>query len=444
MIRWYEPCFAALGARAHVVRAPPSMSITSAGRCARACVLAGALLTAAVARAADGEGTESDAGGENKKADTEFTILPVVGGDSDVGFGGGYIASLARVVPNLEPYLWRAEAAGSITFKPDRGGVDIPYLDNYLLLNFPHVIENRFGIELRLSHTHEEFLGYYGLGNGSRKDSSQSEQYYQYARTHPTFQIDLTYEPIHYVKLSWGASYTYNELSIPENTRLAEDLASDDPALREVVNSSNKHGVATFSYGVGWDSRDNEVSPTGGQFHTLRFDLSPGATSGVPFDWMRVNLALRTYVTMVPKRLVFAVRVVVDSLTGNPPFYELARYDNTYAVGGGRGVRGIPAQRYHGKLKVFSNLELRGNLLEFDALGKENQLGVVLFLDSGRVWADYRRSEELDGQGFGLKTGVGGGVRVQAGKSFVLRGDIAGSPSEGGGISAYLAGGQIF
>jgi outer membrane translocation and assembly module TamA len=176
----------------------------------------------------------------------------------------------------------------------------------------------------------------------------------------------------------------------------------------------------------------------------LRFDLSPGATSGVPFDWMRVNLALRTYVTMVPKRLVFAVRVVVDSLTGNPPFYELARYDNTYAVGGGRGVRGIPAQRYHGKLKVFSNLELRGNLLEFDALGKENQLGVVLFLDSGRVWADYRRSEELDGQGFGLKTGVGGGVRVQAGKSFVLRGDIAGSPSEGGGISAYLAGGQIF
>jgi surface antigen Omp85-like protein len=420
------------------------------------CVVAGLLLLSSIARADEPEAppASGDSAGapqddqsapapEKKKADTEFTILPVVGGDSDVGFGGGYIASLARVVPDLEPYLWRAEAAGSITFKPDHGKLDIPYLDNYLLLSFPHVIRNRFGIEVRISHTHEEFLGYYGLGNASTKDDALGDTHYQYARTHPTLQVDLTYEPIDYVKLTWGASYTYNELDIPEGSKLAEDLASDDAQVRDLLNSSNKHGVATFSYGLGWDSRDNEVSPTGGQYHTLRFDLSPGATEGVPFDWMRVNLAMRTYVTMLPKHLVFAVRVVLDSLTGNPPFYELARYDNTYAVGGGKGVRGIPAQRYHGKLKVFSNLELRASVLSFKALSKDNELGFVAFFDSGRVWADYR-SSGLDGEGLGLKTGVGGGVRIQAGKSFVLRADVAGSPSEGGGISAYLAGGQIF
>jgi hypothetical protein len=378
-----------------------------------------------------------------KKADTEFTILPVVGGDSDVGFGGGYILSLARVLPDVEPYWWRAEAAGSITFRVEEGKLNIPYLDNYVLLSFPHVIENRLGIEARISHTHEEFLGYYGLGNASRKDPALPESYYQYSRTHPTLQVDMTYEPIDYVKLAWGASFTYNELTIPGNTRLAEDLASDDADVRDLLGSSDQHSVVTFSYGVGWDSRDNEVSPTGGQYHTLRFDLSPGATDHVPFDWMRVDLALRTYVTMVPKRLVVAARVVLDSLTGNPPFYELARYDNTYAVGGGKGVRGIAAQRYHGKLKVFSNLELRANIWSFQALGKENELGVVAFFDSGRVWADYRPTG-LDGEGLGLKTGVGGGLRIQAGKSFVLRGDLAGSPSEGGGVSAYLAGGQIF
>ncbi|MET0412160.1 MAG: BamA/TamA family outer membrane protein, partial [Polyangiaceae bacterium] len=267
------------------------------------------------------------ASGQAKKAKTEFTVLPVVGGDSDVGFGGGYIMSLARVLPDLEPYWWRAEAAGSITFQLEDGKLNIPYLDNYVLLSFPHVIENRLGIEVRISHTHEEFLGYYGLGNGSRKDPEQPESYYQYSRTHPTLQVDLTYEPIDYVKLAWGASFTYNELEIPPGTRLAEDLASSDADVRDLLNSSNQHGVATFSYGIGWDNRDNEVSPTGGQYHTLRFDLSPGATQGVPFDWMRVDLAMRTYVTMVPKHLVFAARVVLDSLTGNPPFYELARYD---------------------------------------------------------------------------------------------------------------------
>jgi surface antigen Omp85-like protein len=399
--------------------------------------------------AASNDAAKNDAGdgasaAGKKKAKTEFTILPVVGGDSDIGFGGGYIASLARVVPDLEPYLWRAEAAGSITFRVDDGSLDVPYLDNYLLLSFPHVIVNRLGISLRISHTHEEFLGYYGLGNASKKDPERPESYYQYSRTHPTVQVDFAYEPIHYVKLMWGASYTYNDLTIPADTRLGEDLASTDPSLQDVLNSSPKHGVATFSYGVGWDSRDNEVSPTAGQLHTLRFDLSPGATDGVPFEWMRVDLGLRAYVTLLPKRLVFGARVVVDALTGNPPFYELARYDNTYAVGGGKGVRGIPAQRYHGKLKVLSNLELRVNVLTFKALSKENQLGVVAFFDSGRVWADYRGSGELDGEGFGLKTGIGGGLRIQAGKSFVLRGDLAGSPSEGGGISAYLAGGQIF
>lgn len=422
--------------------------------CASACLAAGWLLGAELARADDGaragskEGAEeADAeapeGEQPEKGDTEFTVLPVVGGDSDIGFGGGYIMSLARVLPDLEPYWWRAEAAGSITFRVEDGKLNIPYLDNYVLLSFPHVIVNRLGIEVRVSHTHEEFLGYYGLGNASRKDAEVPETYYQYSRTHPTLQLDLTYEPIDYVKLAWGASFTYNELTIPPGTRLAEDLASEAPELRDVLNASNQHGVATFSYGIGWDDRDNEVSPTGGQYHTLRFDLSPGATDGVPFDWMRVDLALRTYVTMVPKRLVVAARVVMDSLTGNPPFYELARYDNTYAVGGGKGVRGIPAQRYHGKLKVFSNLELRANVWTFDALGKENQLGVVAFFDSGRVWADYRPTG-LDGTGFGLKTGIGGGLRIQAGKSFVLRGDLAGSPSEGGGLSAYLAGGQSF
>jgi hypothetical protein len=424
--------------------------------CASACVAAGLLLDPGLARGDDGEPAPSgdsaaetrpadarSASAQAKKAKTEFTILPVVGGDSDVGFGGGYIMSLARVLPDLEPYWWRAEAAGSITFRLDDGELNIPYLDNYVLLSFPHVIENRLGIDVRISHTHEEFLGYYGLGNGSRKDLEQPESYYQYSRTHPTLQVDLTYEPIDYVKLAWGASFTYNELKIPPGTRLAEDLASADASVRDLLNSSNQHGVATFSYGIGWDNRDNEVSPTGGQYHTLRFDLSPGATKGVPFDWMRVDLALRTYVTMVPKHLVFAARVVLDSLTGNPPFYELARYDNTYAVGGGKGVRGIPAQRYHGKLKVFSNLELRANVWKFDALGKENELGLVAFFDSGRVWADYEPTG-LDGSGFGVKTGVGGGLRIQAGKSFVLRGDLAGSPSEGGGLSAYLAGGHIF
>lgn len=375
----------------------------------------------------------------------ELTLLPVIGGDSDIGVGGGYIASFAHL-SDVEPYRWRAEAAGSITFKEENGGVNIPYIDNYFLITLPHLIENVLSFEARLSHTHEELLGYYGLGNRVHipEGADVDALYFKYRRTHPRLELGLRYVLVPKVELSWGISYTYNVVSYPEGGRLAQDLASDDPALRRLLRSSPEHGVVTFSYGIGFDTRDSEVNAERGQYHTLRLDLSPGGgAQAVPFGWSRTNLALRGYLTLIAERLVLASRLVVDALAGHPPFYELSRYDNTYAIGGGKGVRGIPAQRYHGMLKLFTNIELRALLVPFRALGKRNVLGVAGFVDAGRLWADYRQLPALDGTGLGLKLGLGGGLRLLAGSSFVLRADLAGSPTDGS-LGAYLAAGQLF
>jgi hemolysin activation/secretion protein len=157
---------------------------------------------------------------------------------------------------------------------------------------------------------------------------------------------------------------------------------------------------------------------------------------------MRTNLALREYVPLIRERLQFAVRLVIDALAGQPPFYELARYDSTNAIGGGKGVRGFPARRYHGMLKMFTNMELRYWVWTFDLFAKSNRLGLVGFADAGRVWADYGRLSELDGDGLGLKIGFGGGLRVLAGQSFVVRADLATSADSG--ISGYLAAGHMF
>jgi hypothetical protein len=92
---------------------------------------------------------------------------------------------------------------------------------------------------------------------------------------------------------------------------------------------------------------------------------------------------------------------------------------------------------------VFGNLELRSQLWEFHLFDKENKLGFAVFADAGRLWADYRSLPELDGDGLGLKVGLGAGPRLLAGKSFVLRADVAWSPTEGG-ISGYLAPGHLF
>ena len=77
--------------------------------------------------------------------------------------------------------------------------------------------------------------------------------------------------------------------------------------------------------------------------------------------------------------MVLATRVVADFLIGNAPFYELSRYDDTSAIGGSRGVRGVPAQRYHGKIKLIANAELRSELLELRVLGAKRRFGLVAF-----------------------------------------------------------------
>jgi outer membrane translocation and assembly module TamA len=185
------------------------------------------------------------------------------------------------------------------------------------------------------------------------------------------------------------------------------------------------------------------VAPERGHYHTIRLDYAPGGSEQLPYRFLRSNLALRQYVPLLPQRLTFAARLMVDALFGQPPFYELARFDNTFAIGGGRGLRGIPAPRYYGMLKLLANLELRVKILTFDLFDKPHELGLVGFTDLGRVVADYDSLAELDGSGLGIKVAYGGGIRLRAGKSFVLRADVAGSKAEGS-FSAYLAAGHLF
>jgi hypothetical protein len=380
-----------------------------------------------------------------KPDDSELTLVPVVGGDSDVGIGGGYVASLARTRAGVHPYLWRVESAGALTARFGDHPIRLGYLNDYLLFVVPHAFLERLHAEAKLSYTVEPGLTYHGLGNASAPDGGRerSDPYFMFERANLSAKLALRYGLTTHLRLLWGLSASHSELTPAPHGRLAQDIAFGDPVTRRLVHVEEAHGVVEFSYGVGWDSRDNEVSTRSGQFHTLRVDLAPGGTDLVPYRWARANLALRGYLTLLPKRLVFAARGVVDSLFGDPPFYELSRFDDTQAIGGGRGVRGVPAGRYFGRLKLFTNLELRSELFAFSLFDKRNVFGLTAFFDGGRVFSDLPPSRLLDGTRLGLKFGTGLGARLAAGKSFVLRGDIAWSP-DASPVGAYLLAGQLF
>jgi hypothetical protein len=406
------------------------------------------------ARTTAGEARE--AGGE--KRETDVTVLPYGGADTDVGVGVGIIGSVARRTPDHDPYLWRVESVSLVTFKsvqrvaeePTEPELEFPYIDAYVLLSLPHAVKKRLGLDFRLSYTRELALKYYGLGNASElpENLELGDPRFEYAREHPTFRLRSESRFFGGALLIVGFAYTHNWITVPPGTVLAEDRETGSARVQRALEPTEEHGVAEFTYGLGWDSRDTPVSATSGHYHTAAVVLAPGGVPAVPQNWARLDGTFRFYVPLVARRLTLALRGVGDLLLGEPPFYELPRSDESNAIGGAKGVRGVPAQRYYGKVKIFSNVELRARVLEFSLLKQRNALGVVAFADTGRLWSDYPPDPELDGEfgignGFGLKYGLGGGLRLYGGKSFVVRADVAWSP-DARPVGAYLGAGEAF
>jgi outer membrane protein assembly factor BamA len=372
----------------------------------------------------------------------EFNIVPFIGGSSDIGFGGGYVAGLARVAEGYTPYVWNLESLGFITFWWD-DGLEIPFQDLYLKLTVPRF----FGpvrLEVRPSYTWETTLKYYGLGNASQvPPKGTPDEFSEYGRLHPQISFDTRWKIADHLAGRTGVRFVYNWLQVEEDSQLADDMAFGTPEVKKLLGNTEPHAVVVFKYGLQWDSRDNEASTHSGTFDTVDVRLSPGTTEQFPYRYGQVTAIGRLFLPLWKPHVTIATRVVGDLMFGDPPFYELARYEDTYALGGVNGVRGIPAQRYYGKVKVFGNAELRTEVVSFRALGKSLILGVTGFFDAGRVWADTTPQPELDGTGIGLKYGVGGGLRLQSGTAFVLRADVAWSP-DATPIGAYLAAGQAF
>ena len=380
----------------------------------------------------------------------ELTIVPAGGGSTDIGVGGGFFAGVTRNRAGYAPYEWNIEAAGFVTFLPQNGGVLVPYADVYSKLTVSRFLNGPLQLELRPSFTDELRLYYYGIGNASSAlpPPGQSATYFQYARIHPEIVADVRFKILDHFAGRVGLRYVETWFNIPEGSKLGDDIRSGSPEVKRLIGPTGTEGAALFRYGLQFDDRDNQVSPHQGTFDEIAFNWSPGGIPELPFRYGEASVNLRGYIP-ISSRVTLAGRVVGDLLFGDVPLYELSRAVDTYAIGGSNGVRGVPAQRYYGKVKVFGNVEIRAKLFDFRAFGKPLTIGGAAFLDGGRVWADTTPHPELDGpalgskNAFGLKYGVGGGLRLMSGTAFVLRADVAWSP-DATPVGAYVVAGESF
>ncbi len=379
-----------------------------------------------------------------RMAKNELTLVPAVGASTDIGVAIGYFAAYTRTQKGYVPYVWNIESAGLMSFGLSNRAVDFPYIDIFAKLTVPRFLGDSIALEVRPSFTDEQALYYYGLGNASSSNppAGQSMDYFKYGRVHPSLLADLRFKIVDHVAGITGMRYTGSWYSVPPGSKLADDIQNGSQEVRGLIGPTSQTNVGLFVYGVQVDTRDSEVTAHSGTFDEAVLKLSPANEGAVPFRYGEASLNLRAYLPLA-KKITLAGRIVGDVLFGDPPFAELPRFEDTYAVGGSNGVRGVPQERYYGKVKVFGNVELRVKLFDFHAFSKLWGFGFETFFDGGRVWADTSGHPELDGTGFGLKYGVGGGLRLSSGTAFVIRGDIAWSP-DATPIGAYITGGEMF
>ncbi len=374
---------------------------------------------------------------------TDVNVVPVAGGTTEIGFGGGAFIGITRSVEGVQPYIWNLEAVGIATFKYD-DKLMVPFQDAYAKLTIPRLFGKApFRLELRPSYTWETTIKYYGLGNASPygEANGADPKQFQYERLHPSMDAVVRWPIRDHIGAKVGILYTYNRLDVAPNSSLGQDIQSTNANVRKLLNLDTSHSTIQFKYGLQIDTRDSEVSSHSGMFHEAQIKLSPGGHGEFPYRYGQANVNMRFFGTIAKRWLTVAVRAVGDVLVGDPPFYELARYDDTYAVGGPNGVRGVPVQRYYGKIKAFGNFEVRSELIHFRLMHKEMMLGPIAFIDAGRVWADTAYRPELDGKGIGIHYGAGGGLRFQSGDAFVIRADVGWSPEA---VAGYFGAGQNF
>ena len=374
----------------------------------------------------------------------ESAVVPLVGGDTDIGLGAGMLGSLARLDPDRPPFRWRLEGAAFATVKP-QGGLKVkwPYQDVFLVYSHNGLFSERLRLEVRASFTRETDLRYYGIGNASVAPPEDVPARDFFTRTHPAGRARVRIALSQAASVVFGSIYTFTWLDFDPSSRLAQDQVTGSPQLRELLQVDRRHALHLFEGGMLFDTRDNEVSPSRGVFHQVELRFTPWKSSRHPYRYAELHTTFRFYQQIVANRLVLAARAVGYLQIGDVPFYELSRYDETSALGGAKGVRGIPKNRYYGKRKTFGNIEARARLFNFRVRKNEYQLGLAGFFDGGRVWADLRSAPELDGTGWGLKYGAGGGLRLQKGTTFVLRVDLAWSP-DARPLGGYFLAGHLF
>lgn len=380
-------------------------------------------------------GAQEALSGPEAQTGWEITGFPALNYSSDEGFGYGVVLSLYNYGEGgYSPYRFTLRPLVFLTTEGRR--------DLTLFFDAPHLLPGGWRVDGFLGFEKQIATPYYGLGNNTLYLEEDAEgdnpYYYRFGRERLVLRGNLQRAlgdlPIRFLIGAQFADFSIDPTPKDEGTTLlAEELGPDGPAPGGMQGSVRG--------GLIWDSRDRESGPRKGVWTSLLVESAVEAL-GSDHSFARFTLADRRYFP-IREKLIVANRVVLQHISGSPPFYALSYVQSSFgeqeALGGSQSLRGILRNRYIGEGVLFWNAEIRWRFREIRVLGKDGHLATIGFVDWGRVWEDGVDFSTLTS---GLHLGAGAGLRVGMGPNFVVSFDFA--RSEEARLQTYIGLGYLF
>ncbi len=256
---------------------------------------------------------------------------------------------------------------------------------------------------------------YYGVGNGTPEVDSLNEldpPFYRYQLLRTTAYGVYQREVVRHVRLHTAVQLRhYRSLPLGPNTLYAQDIAAG------VVPDSGSANSAELRFGVLYDTRDEEATPSRGAFLEGMW-----ATSFGDHAYDRFLLSARGFIPLGEfDDWVLGLRQTTELATGTVPFYVSYERLTTWYLedgfGGERSLRLQPQGRYVAPNRYVASVDLRKKLYDIPWPTSPVRLWALAFADFGRLW-DKGETPNIEGHHW--SAGIGSRLQISKGTLFGL------------------------
>lgn len=359
--------------------------------------------------------------------------LPNLSYSSDEGIQyGGRVFLYQYGKGKIDPYKWNLVFNFTWTTKQRR--------DFFLFFDVPQIFGKNSRFDVYLDSKRFIYDDYYGLGNNNSYETAFTEEgnyrfinenYYKVRREYLALMTKIQF-PLFVDGLKGLAGMGLFHTKINSHDGVTK-FSTDLPYGIEGGYSNY------LQLGVVYDKRDNEAVTSKGFWSEILLESAPRFL-GSDYSYSRITLTDRRYFSLHP-RLVYAQRLLVETMPGNPPFYEMGFISSSFqrrqGLGGSYTLRGIPRLMFVGPNKFLANFEFRFKMYRQTILKQDFTFYVHTFLDVGKVWLDHE-PKNLDH----LRVAEGLGLHVRWNKDFVGALDIG--RSRYNQLAIYASFGNLF